>query len=60
MFSFRKQNRQPAKNKAVNIMEDRVTEWSNLHNSYITTVYGNNPNGTRIMKYQVKHTGGPE
>lgn len=33
---------------------DKSTEWSDIHKAYITTVYGLNTKGERIMKYQVR------
>lgn len=45
-------------------LTDKETQWSEQHNAYITTVYGLNPQGERIMKYQVRENragqGGPE
>lgn len=32
---------------------DKVTHWSEERKAFITTVYGLNPEGKRIVKYQV-------
>jgi hypothetical protein len=33
---------------------DSVTEWSDDHDGYVTTVFGKNEQGERVMKYQVR------
>ena len=43
---------------------DSFTEWSDDHGAYITTVFGKNQHGERVMKYQVREntpgTHGPD
>lgn len=34
---------------------DKVTHWDKNRNAFITTVYGLNPEGKKIVKYQVQH-----
>jgi len=33
---------------------DKITQWSEERKAFITTVYGLNPEGKRIVKYQVQ------
>lgn len=43
---------------------EKVTHWSEARKAFITTVYGPNPEGKKIVKYQVQHNsegaGGPD